>query len=421
MSAYVGAKEDDMACFVRLDTRQNFNTLLGHIERSLATLKNTAEKYRELIENANSAIVRMDGAGTVLFFNEYAQKLFGYSPESVLGKPLVETIGKPSEECYPSQDLVGQLRSKTYVEVEHRAKNGRYLWIGWTIRPIAGEKDHREFLCVGSDITEKKKAENYAAIQQRKLLQSDKMATLGILASEVAHEINNPNNFIILNSQNFSEILKDILPVVDHHARTDPSYTLAGTPYTEIRPSVPILMEGITEGARRIKQIVETLMNFARQDSGELNEPVDLAKVIEAALLISSSLIRKTTAGFSVDIQEKLPPVRGNFQRLEQVVINLITNACQATDSPDKPIVVTAAHLVPERQVILTVSDQGSGISPDTMAHVFKPFFTTRRDSGGTGLGLTIVHSIIKDHGGVLKLESAPGRGTIATVLLPVS
>jgi PAS domain S-box-containing protein len=398
----------------------SFNALLQHTENSFSKVKESAEKYQELIENANSAIVRVDDKGNVLFFNEYAQSLFGYTPEEVIDKSLSETIGKPTG--LETQSMFEVFKNNRYVELEHRARNGGYLWVGWTNRPILNKESNRpeEFLYVGSDITEKKKAEKYAVLEQRKLLQADKIATLGMLSAGIAHEINNPNNFIILNSQNFAEIWKDLHPVLERYAETDTDYSPAGIPYRELQKDVPVLIQGITDGARRIKHIVDTLKDFARQDSGDLGEKVDIRKVIEAAQLIAGNLIKKATNRFSFEVKGEVPLVRGNFQRLEQVIINLITNACQATDTTEKPIVIIAEHLFSLRQIAVSVVDQGQGISPEHMKNIFNPFFTTNRETGGTGLGLAIAFSIIKDHGGELKIESEKGKGTTATILLPV-
>jgi two-component system NtrC family sensor kinase len=398
----------------------SFNTLLQHMENSFSKVQESAEKYRELIENANSAIIRVDDKGKVLFFNEYAQKLFGYLPEKAIGLSLSETIGKPTE--LEPRSMFEMLKNNRYIELEHRARSGSYISVGWTNRQIIDKADNmpKEYLCVGSDITEKKKAEKYAALEQRKLLQTDKITTLGMLSAGIAHEINNPNSFIILNSQNFAEIWKDLHPVLERYAETDPDYSPAGIPYRELQKDVPVLIQGITDGARRIKHIVDTLKDFTRQDSGDLGEKIEICKVVEAANLIAGNLIKKATKRFSIEIKGEIPLVRGNFQRLEQVVINLITNACQATDDAEKPIVITVENLSSSRQIAVSVSDQGPGIPPENMENIFNPFFTTKRESGGTGLGLAIAFSIIKDHGGELKIESESGKGTTATISLPV-
>ncbi|HPT00824.1 MAG TPA: HAMP domain-containing sensor histidine kinase, partial [Candidatus Aminicenantes bacterium] len=112
-----------------------------------------------------------------------------------------------------------------------------------------------------------------------------------------------------------------------------------------------------------------------------------------------------------------LPPVMGNFQQLEQVVINLITNSCQALSSPDEEVELSTFY--EEGRVKLRVRDQGSGITGESMKHIFDPFYTTKRETGGTGLGLSISYNILKNHGGELIFDSEPGRGTSAIISLP--
>jgi polar amino acid transport system substrate-binding protein len=294
--------------------------------------------------------------------------------------------------------------------------------MAWSNKPLYDEKgDLKEILCVGSDITARKQAEELAQLQQRKLIQTDKMATLGMLVSGIAHEINNPNNFIILNAESLAQMWNDIRPVLDDHYAIQKDYSLGGLPYGEMREEFPALIRGPAEGAQRIKRIVQSLKDFIRQEPSELNQAVSLEQVVESACLILCNLIKKSTQHFQMVKGCQLPSVKGNFQRLEQVVINLLTNACQATVDPSKPITITLSEAAAGRQVCLTVADGGVGIEPAHMKYIMNPFFTTKRHSGGTGLGLAIAYSIIKDHGGELKIESTPGEGTSAIITLPAA
>jgi signal transduction histidine kinase len=256
--------------------------------------------------------------------------------------------------------------------------------------------------------------------QQYQLIQADKMATLGTLVSGIAHEINNPNNFIILNGENLQIFWKDIAPVLDEFNETRPDYTLAGLPYNKIRNEIPSLLSAITDGAHRIERIVQGLKDFARIEVGDLNRNIDIREVIQAAILIVGNLIKKSTGHFSFEAPEKVPLVKGNFQRLEQVMINLITNACQATENKSGPISVLIISDHDRKYLNIEIRDKGVGIDPNNMKHIMDPFFTTKRDSGGTGLGLSIAYAIIKDHNGELVIESEPGTGTCAKVCLPV-
>ncbi|MBN1293278.1 MAG: GHKL domain-containing protein [Candidatus Latescibacteria bacterium] len=271
------------------------------------------------------------------------------------------------------------------------------------------------------EISDRIKAEEKSKMQQEQLLQADKMASLGILISGVAHEINNPNNFIMLNSEMLSKAWGDLAPVLQEYYEIHGEYDIAGIPYDDARDRIRHLISGITEGANRIEKIIQGLRTFSRRDTGEEKTPVDINAIIDAALLIMSNLIKKSTDRFDVTYGENLPLVKGNFQRLEQVVINLITNACQALPDKNKGLFIKTYYDQNTHQVLIEIRDEGVGISPDQLKHIMDPFFTTKRDSGGTGLGLSLSYSIVEEHNGELNIESEPGIGTTVIVSLPVS
>ena len=180
-----------------------------------------------------------------------------------------------------------------------------------------------------NDITQLKKAEVAASLRNQQLKQADKMASLGILVSGIAHEISNPNNFILLNVQLFTKVWKDIAPVLDSYYSQNGDFSIAGMPYNTSKEKIAQSLDGIFRGSERIQNITKSLTEYARADSGQLNELVDVNKVVEMAILITGNLIRKTTSNFKVEYGTDLPPIKGNAQQLEQVVINLINNACQ--------------------------------------------------------------------------------------------
>jgi polar amino acid transport system substrate-binding protein len=251
------------------------------------------------------------------------------------------------------------------------------------------------------------------------LARADRLASLGTLVSGVAHEINNPNNFIILNGDNLADIWKEMRPILDAHAAEEQGLKIVGIPYDMLRNEMDHLIGGIREGARRIRTIVAHLKDFARQGPMDMEQEVDLAKVIDAASIIVANAIKKCTGNFSVNIASDAPRVRGNFQKLEQVVINLLTNACQALTDRDQEVTVSVKSCE-DQSVCLTVKDTGMGIPAEILPQIFDPFFTTKRDSGGTGLGLSISYGIVKDHKGTMVVKSEVGRGTEFIVKLPV-
>jgi polar amino acid transport system substrate-binding protein len=154
-------------------------------------------------------------------------------------------------------------------------------------------------------------------------------------------------------------------------------------------------------------------------DGGDLSESVPMEKVVEASVAIVENLIRKSTDDFTVFHGEGLPRIRGNFQKLEQVVINLITNACQALEDRSKAIRVSTWHEKETDLVGIRVQDEGKGIRADLLNKVADPFFTTKRDNGGTGLGLSVTYGIIREHRGMIEFKSEEGRGTTVEIRIP--
>ncbi|MBD3242935.1 MAG: hypothetical protein GF331_20250, partial [Chitinivibrionales bacterium] len=216
-----------------------------------------------------------------------------------------------------------------------------------------------------------------------------------------------------------ARVWREIRPVLDEHGSRTPASTLGGLPYTEMVEEIEAMLKGIGEGAERIRRIVYNLKDFMRPDLGELNQNVDINAVVEASLLIVNNMIKKSTKAFTVDLARDLPRVRGNAQQLEQVVINLVTNACQSLPDAFRAIHVGTGIADDGQVVEVSVVDEGAGIPQDIVGRVMDPFFTTKRDSGGTGLGLSVSYNIVKAHGGALLFESKPGGGTAATVRLP--
>ena len=271
------------------------------------------------------------------------------------------------------------------------------------------------------EIAERERAEELTRLQQQQLIQADKMASLGILVSGVAHEINNPNNFIMLNAKILSRVWNDAMPILKKHYQESGEFALAGVPYTHAHEKIGQLISGVSEGAERIQKIVQNLRDFSRQDQGDLNQQVYINAVVETAIVIVYNLVKKTTDRFSVEYGVNLPTIPGNSQQLEQVIINLITNSCQALPDKEKYLVISTSYDESAKSIIIKVCDQGVGIPDEDLEHIIEPFFTTKRTIGGTGLGLSVSYNIVKNHGGSLKFESIYGKKTTATVSLPVN
>ena len=258
---------------------------------------------------------------------------------------------------------------------------------------------------------------------QQQLIQADKMTSLGVLVSGVAHEINNPSSLLLLNLPVLRDAYADTREILEEHYRTHGDFSLGGLSYSRMRDEIPLMLDEMLDGAHRIRRIVGDLKDFARQGSTDLSEVVDLNSVVDTAIRLVDNSIRNATFQFDVTLGIGLPTVQGNAQRIEQVVINLILNACQALRSPTEGISVRTYYDADEtgmQQVVLEVRDQGQGIESDAINQLTDPFFTTKRESGGTGLGLSVSAGIVSEHGGRLVFDSKPGEGTTVRMILPV-
>lgn len=269
------------------------------------------------------------------------------------------------------------------------------------------------------EVSERKRAMEELELHQRQLIQADKMSSLGILVSGVAHEINNPNGVIMLNLPHLEKAFNDAMPLLEDHYRRSGDFRLGWLNYSRMRTEIPELLNETIASAGRIKRIVEELKNFARQEDADFCDNIDLNRVAESAVRLVEPSLRKATDRFSARLADDLPAVRGNFQRIEQVVVNLLLNASQALGDSRGEIVLETSRARSSGQVLLTVRDAGIGIDAKHLPHLMDPFFTTKREQGGTGLGLSVSAGIVKEHGGRLAFDSIPGLGTTVRLFLP--
>jgi signal transduction histidine kinase len=186
-----------------------------------------------------------------------------------------------------------------------------------------------------------------------------------------------------------------------------------------MRETVPVLVRDVHDGALQIERIVNDLRDFARPRALGFQATFDLNEAVQRALRLLTPLIRRKTARFCVELAERLPPVWGERQQVEQMVVNLVVNALEALPDADAGVSVTTGVEPAESSVILCVQDEGIGIPPEHLDRLCNPFFTTKHESGGTGLGLAITATLVQAHGGRLTFASQSGQGTRAVVTLP--
>jgi len=392
-------------------------------KKAEAILRESEEKYRTTLQNIEEGYYEVDLAGNLTFFNNALVRFSGYPKEELMGmnnrRFMTEEAAKKmfqvSNEVYRTGEPANPF------DWEMIGKDGTKRFIETSVSPIQDSKGKPiGFRGIARDVTDRRRIEEQDKIHQQQLMQAGKMVALGTLVSSVAHEINNPNNFIMLNTPLLSEAWKSAMPILDEYYERNGDFVIGGMKYTELCDNIPILFSGISDGAKRIKQIVEDLKDFIRRDASDIKQFVDMNAVIKSALSLLSNTIMKSTSYFSVAYGKNLPVLKGNFQRFEQVIINLVQNACQALPDNRKGIFVSTSYDEKRRSILVSVEDEGTGIPSERLAHITDPFYTTKSDSGGLGLGLSISSRIVKEHGGTLTFTSESGKGTRAEIVLPI-
>lgn len=370
------------------------------------------------------SIIITDVSGNIEYVNPQFTQITGYTASEVLRRnpSLLKSDQTPAE---LHRQLWETIAAGNVWEGDlHNKKKSGEIFLEHAI--ISAIRDRSggisRYMAIKEDITEKVRLAEEARQTQAKLIQADKLASLGLLISGIAHEINNPNNFIMRNSELLAEAWQAAKPILEEYFQEHGDFYLGDFQYSEAAEILPRLFSGLSDGSRRIKNIVDRLRNFARQDSGSTKDGFELNKVILDAVSILNHEIKKHCEQFHLAAAPDLPMAMGNAQQIEQVIINLVMNALQALPDKHSEIRIVSALAEDGDHIVLTIRDEGAGMSPEVVEKLSEPepFFTTKGENGGTGLGLYICTSILHENYGTLSFSSFPGAGTTATVVLRV-
>ncbi len=375
----------------------------------------TKNRLRSVFDGISEPLLLLDGHLTVKMLNKAAIEYYKINDQDLIEKPCYRAFrdrSKPCEDC----NIAPAVLEGRHVGFERKGFMNPERLERVVIYPLKeGSGEFRSAIIRISDITDSKMLE-------RQLIQREKMAALGVLISGIAHEINNPNNYISVNIPILRDYLNVVMPMVDEYAKKHPDLEIMHMSYPEFREDIFELLDNVQHGSRQIKFIVRDLKVFSKPAKDKRIEIIDLKPIIEKVVAFCRSKIKRTVKTFNVHIPESLPEVLIDSQSLEQILINLLINAAQAFEKPmdenSNVNLVVSMDNSRKNRLIIEVIDNGGGMDEKTLEKIFTPFFTTKSSEDGIGLGLYIVQNLIEKMGGCIEVESKLGSGSNFRIIL---
>jgi len=383
-------------------------------------LLESEERFRQIFEQNEEAImIFKSGSNEILDANPAAVHLYGFARQELIGTGLSSFVDRENQELFKrTLSNIDYEKGFSLGQQTHIRKDGTEIIVNVRGKLILLQQSQVSY-CTFQNITEELRREEEAKLMQARLIQTDKMASLGTMVSGVAHEINNPNNFVMFNAPVIAEVWRDAFPILKEYRRENGEFSLAGLPFTELQEVFPKLITGILEGSQRIKNIVDNLRDFSKKDKSGLHTDVNINKVIRSAAALLDNQIKDSTDYFRLDCEDPLPMVKGSAQQLEQVIVNLIINSLQALPDKKRGVWLSSMRDKETGSVVVKIRDEGHGMAREVLEKIMEPFYTTKQNTGGTGLGLFISYSIIKEHKGALDFQSEVNKGTLVSIKLP--
>jgi PAS domain S-box-containing protein len=374
-------------------------------KRAQEALLESEEKYRTMIERSNDMIWALDRSGKFSFFNTQAETVTGLDLNDWIGKSFTPLILK--EDLAMVTDIFKKGMEGISSEYELRFKKRHDEILTISVNTASLIKDGRVVGVVsfGRDITERKIAEKEKAKLESQLQQSQKMESIGTLAGGIAHDFNN----ILSGIFGYAELLQMKMEKGSDQIR---------------------YLDSILKAGNRAKDLVTQILTFSRRSVNQLS-PMEIQHVVKEALKLVESLVPSTIT-LHQRIQKKCGLVLADHTQIHQIVMNLCTNAYHAMEETGGELTVSLKEVEltdkdlkgrdmrPATYIELTVADTGTGIHQGIIERIFDPYFTTKEEGKGTGMGLAVIHGIVKSHGGHIRVESEPGSGTEFCIHLPV-
>ncbi len=386
-------KRDEKGEVVRYE---GINIDISDRKRMERELKEANDFLMNLIDSSVDGIIVTNMKGDILLFNKGGENLLGYKSEEVVGKMHIRNIYQPGV----AKEVMDKLKSPDYggigklasFPIVHRRKDGELIEGDLSASLIYDEKGN-EIASVGifKDLRERLRIERELQKMQEALLQSEKLAAMGRLTSQIAHELNNP----IYRIMNTLELLK-----------------------TEISPESKrrrILDLSLSE-IQRLSEMLRNMLSFSKPEE-EKRRPIKIDELIEGILLMMEKQMRESNIQVETSFDPDIPEIMASTNQMRQVMLNLIKNAKEAMPKGGNLFIRTGKE---DNRVLIHIQDTGMGIPEEIRDKIFEAFFTTKQKVKGVGLGLSVCYGIIKDHGGEIKVESEEGKGTTFVINLPI-
>ena len=375
---------------------EGINIDISDRKRMEKELKEANDFLMNLIESSVDGIIVTTMKGNILIFNKGAEDILGYRADEVVGKLNIRSIYPPGV----AKEVMEKLKSPDYggvgkltsFPILHRRKDGEMIE-GDLSASIIYDEEGNEIASIGifKDLRERLGMERELQKTQQALLQSEKLAAMGRLTSQIAHELNNP----IYGIMNTLELLKTEIPPESKRRR--------------------ILELSLSE-TQRLSEMLRNMLSFSKPEE-EKRKPIKINELVEGILLVMEKQMREVNINVETTFDSEIPEVMASTNQMRQVMLNVIKNAKEAMPKGGTLAVRTSRE---DDKVLIHVQDTGIGIPEEIRDKIFEAFFTTKQKVKGVGLGLSVCYGIIKDHGGEIKVESEEEKGTTFIISLPV-
>lgn len=375
---------------------EGLNIDISDRKRMERELKEANEFLMNLIEDSVDGIIVTNMKGDILIFNKGAENILDYKAEEVVGKMNIRSIYPPGV----AKEVMEKLRSPdfggvgklTSFPIFHRRKDGEMIE-GDLSASLIYDEEEKEIASIGifKDLRERLGMERELRETQQALLQSEKLAAMGKLTSQIAHELNNP----IYGIMNTLELLKTEIPPESKRRR--------------------ILELSLSE-TQRLAEMLRNMLSFSKPEE-EKKRSINMNDLAEGILLVMEKQMRESNIRVETYFDKDLPEVMASTNQMRQVMLNMFKNAKEAMPKGGTLTIRTSAE---DNNVLIQIQDTGVGIPEGLRNKIFEAFFTTKQKVKGVGLGLSVCYGIIKDHSGEIKVESEEEKGTLFTISLPL-